>query len=220
MTDETTRAYSAVADRYIDLFGAVEQVDSRDLAFIAEHLGGARGTVLDAGCGPGHLSAHLASLGVDTLGIDPVPEFIAHATRAHPAPTFRIGSLDDLDDLGDLGDLGVPDGSLGGVLAWYSLIHCTPDELDRALRTFGRALAPGGVIVVGAFDGERRERFDHKVTPALTWPADDLADRLSRAGLDEIARDRRPASPEHRAHVALAARKVRGGAAARRNPHR
>lgn len=214
MTDETTRAYSAVADRYIDLFGAVEQVDSRDLAFITEHLGGARGTVLDAGCGPGHLSAHLASLGVDTLGIDPVPEFVAHAARTHPALKFRIASL------GNLGDLGVPDGSLAGVLAWYSLIHCTPDDLDRALRALGRALAPGGVIVVGAFDGERRERFDHKVTPALTWPADDLADRLSRTGLDEIARDRRPASPEQRAHLALAARKVRGAAAARRNPHR
>jgi 2-polyprenyl-3-methyl-5-hydroxy-6-metoxy-1,4-benzoquinol methylase len=55
-------AYAAAAERYIDLFGTSQKVHADDLAFIARHLTGRSGTVLDLGCGPGHLTGYLRAL--------------------------------------------------------------------------------------------------------------------------------------------------------------
>ena len=48
-------------------------------------------SVLDLGCGPGHLTDYLRSLGVDAMGIDMVPEFIAHAKATHPTGRYQLG---------------------------------------------------------------------------------------------------------------------------------
>ena len=90
-------AYASVADLYIGLFGTSEQVHADDLAFISRHLSRTDGVVLDLGCGPGHITGHLRSLGVDAIGIDLVPEFIAHARAAHPDGEYRLGSMRSLD---------------------------------------------------------------------------------------------------------------------------
>ena len=63
-------AYASVADLYIDLFGTSGQVHADDLAFIGRHLSIRPGTVLDLGCGPGHITGYLRSLGVDATGED------------------------------------------------------------------------------------------------------------------------------------------------------
>jgi 2-polyprenyl-3-methyl-5-hydroxy-6-metoxy-1,4-benzoquinol methylase len=81
-----------MAERYIELFGSTAQVHPDDLALIARHLSIRPGTVLDVGCGPGHLTAHLRSLGVDATGIDMVPEFIDHARASHPDGRYETGS--------------------------------------------------------------------------------------------------------------------------------
>lgn len=75
-------AYASVADLYIELFGSREQVHADDLALIGRQLSIRPGVVLDVGCGPGHITGYLRSLGVDAVGIDLVPEFIAHARAA------------------------------------------------------------------------------------------------------------------------------------------
>ena len=50
----------------------------------------ASGPVLDVGCGPGHVTAHLAGLGVDVQGVDLSPRMVEHARRLHPgAPVLR-----------------------------------------------------------------------------------------------------------------------------------
>ena len=67
--EQVRRAYGAVAEKYIELFGSRAQVHADDLALITRRLT-LRGTVLDVGCGPGHLTAHLRSLEVDAIGID------------------------------------------------------------------------------------------------------------------------------------------------------
>jgi predicted acetyltransferase len=185
-------AYAAVAGRYIELFGAVRQSHPDDLAFIGRHLAG---TVLDVGCGPGHLTAHLRSLGVAATGIDPVPEFVAHARAAFPDGDYRLGTMDELTPA-------------DGILAWYSLIHVAPGELGGVLSRFRGAVRPGGRLVVGFFDGDEVGAFDHRVITAYRWPADEMSRRLGRAGFTEVARLRRPADGRHRAQAAIAARAV------------
>ena len=58
MTDAAVlRRYNEVADVYIQMFGATGHVDPEDLTFLERNLGQCQGIVLDAGCGPGHLTA-------------------------------------------------------------------------------------------------------------------------------------------------------------------
>ena len=197
------QAYSSIAPVYIDLFGSVESVHADDLAIIERHLTHLDGPVVDVGCGPGHLTAYLHAAGSAVSGIDPVPEFIDHARRTHPHARFDLGSVADLP----LADRSVP-ASLAGVLAWYSLIHLTPDELDDALAAIRRGLRTGGALVVGFFTGMACEPFEHKVATAYRWPVDELASRLAAAGLVEVERLQRAQDGDRRPHAVIVARAV------------
>jgi SAM-dependent methyltransferase len=198
--ERVREAYASVADLYIGLFGTSQQVHADDLALIGRHLSIRPGTVLDAGCGPGHITGYLCALGVDARGIDLVPEFIAHAKAAHPAGEYRLGSMISLDAGND---------SVAGILAWYSLIHLPPDDLDGVLAEFRRVLTASGVLVVGFIEGDTVETFDHKVVTAYRWPVDEFSERLARAGFTEVERRRRPGDGTRRPVAAIAA--VRSG---------
>ena len=200
-TDDRVRgAYKEKFRLYIELLDRMS-VEDEDVAFVRRHLEGLEGTVLDLGCGPGQWSEWLHSLGLDVLGIDLVPEFIAHARWAHKGPEFRLGSITELD---------VPDSSAAGALAWFSTIHLPPVALDRALTELHRVLVPGGTTVLGFFDGEHEVvQFEHKVTTAWRWPVDAFASRLRAAGLDEVERFQwtLPDQPDRR-YAAIAARRA------------
>lgn len=133
------------------------------------------GDVLDAGCGPGHWTNHLNGLGLDARGIDLVPSFIDHARSTYPGIRFDLGSIDDID---------ADDGSLGGVLAWFSTIHHHPDDIHVPLSEFARVLRPGGRLLLGFFSGSEIEPFDHAVTRAYRWPAERLREVLDAAGFE------------------------------------
>ena len=199
--EQVRQAYASVAGLYIELFGSRQQVHPDDLAFIARHLAVRPGPVLDLGCGPGHLTGYLRSLGVDATGIDMVGEFIAHAQAAHPGGRYHLGSMEDLD---------VADHSIAGILAWYSLIHLSPHRLDGVLTGFRRAMAPAGTLVVGVFDGDEVAAFDHKVVTAYRWPVEAFVERLTRSGFTEIERPQRPSDGAHRPHAAIAAMATEG----------
>ena len=186
-----------MAEQYIEVIAGT-QVHEDDLNLIGRHLSIRPGAVLDAGCGPGHLTALLRSMEVDATGLDLVPEFIDHARRTYPAGRYELGSMRHLP---------VPDGALAGVLAWYSLIHLPPDDLGGVLAELRRVMAPAGTLVAGFFDGDEVVAFEHKVVTAYYWPADAFAERLRQAGFTEVERRQRPgvAEPGRRPHAAIAA---------------
>ncbi|MET8339087.1 class I SAM-dependent methyltransferase [Streptosporangium canum] len=141
------------------------------------------GPVADVGCGPGHVTAHLRSLGVTAFGVDLSPEMVALARDAHPGLRFEVGLMDALE---------VEDASLAGVLANYSIIHTPPERLPGTLAEFHRVLAPGGHLLI-AFQGyddptELAEAFDHKVSLAYRYSPGRVAELLLAAGLAEVAR--------------------------------
>lgn len=105
------------------------------------------GPVADLGCGPGHVTAHLRSLGVSAFGVDLSPGMVALARRAYPDLRFDEGSMTALD---------LPDGSVGGIVAWYSVIHSPPEVLPVVFAEFERTLAPGGYVLVGFHVGDER----------------------------------------------------------------
>ncbi|MEU8801358.1 class I SAM-dependent methyltransferase [Spirillospora sp. NPDC048819] len=185
MTDPVTRAaYDAVAALYADLFRDILDELPLDRAFItafAELVRGAGGPVADLGCGPGHVTAFLASLGVPAFGVDLSPEMVARARADHPDLRFDEGTMTALD---------LPDAGLGGILSGYSTIHMDPGELPEAFAEFHRVLAPGGHLLIAfqVCDGDAPQPFDHKVTLAYRWPPDRLSALLRDAGLNEAAR--------------------------------
>ena len=126
-------AYSSMSKQYIGLVGDGSQEHEHDMSLVRRHLAGLAGSVLDLGCGPGHWTCYLHSLGAEVTGVDMVPEFVAHARATYPGLTFRQGSMTELD---------VPDHSVAGILTWYSTIHLSPSELDGVLTDFRRPSRP------------------------------------------------------------------------------
>ena len=166
---------------------------------IRRHLGDREGAVVDLGCGPGHLTGYLHALGVQVTGVDLVPEFISHAKAAYPCARFEVASIDSL---------GMPFHALTGILAWYSLIHLAPTTVDNVLAGLRLTIARDGMLVVGFFEGDEIAPFDHKVFGAYTWPVEEYARRLTRAGFVEVERIQRPRDGATRPHAAIAARAV------------
>ena len=105
-------------------------------------------------------------------------------------------------------DLSCPDGSLAGALSWFSLIHLEPRQLDGALVAIRRVMAPGAVLVVGFFDGDRCQPFAHKVMTAYRWPAHEVAARMTRAGFTEVDRRHSAQHGDQRPYSAIAAHAV------------
>jgi SAM-dependent methyltransferase len=181
----TKAAYDAIAHLYAELFGNVLETLPMERAMLAAFTELVRahnsGPVADIGCGPGHVTAHLHALGQATFGIDLSSEMIALARRAHPDLQFDEGSMTALD---------LADGVLGGILAFYSVIHTPPRHLPAVFTEFQRVLAPGGHLLLGFFAGEDPlpQEFDHKVTLAYRWSPDSLVKLLRQAGFAEVSR--------------------------------
>ncbi|WP_460947816.1 class I SAM-dependent methyltransferase [Okibacterium endophyticum] len=195
-------AYSRRAAEYSEIFGSITAAHPSDRQLVESWAAGIDGPVIDAGCGPGQWTNHLAEQGIAASGVDLVPEFIARARASYPGIPYRVGSLDDLD---------VATGSAGGVLSWYSLIHLDPDLMQVPLVEFARVIRPGGGLLLGFVEGPAIEKFDHAVVDAYSWPVEMLGDELRSAGFEVVEAHTRT-GPGYRPHGAIAARRVGGDA--------
>ncbi|MBM7510364.1 uncharacterized protein YceH (UPF0502 family) [Nocardioides salarius] len=147
-------AYDAVAAPYAERF-TDELADLPFERWLLERAAqdAAGLPVVDAGCGPGHVTAHLAGLGVDARGLDVSAEMVAQARERHPGVRF---------DVGDLRRLIRPESAegWGAVLGWYSLVHLAGSELADAVAALARPLAPGGVLLLGLQAGHEVRRIE------------------------------------------------------------
>lgn len=193
--EEALGAYATRAAEYAERFGAIEAADRRDRALVESWAAAVGGPVLDVGCGPGQWTAAMHAGGADVVGIEPVEAFLEIARRSNPAARFRQGRAESLD---------AADASVGGVLAWYSLVHHTPGELDAALMGLARVVRSGGSVLMGFFAGPAGVAFDHAVATAWTWSVDALTARLAAVGLDVVDHHLR-ADPGARRHGDLLA---------------
>lgn len=194
--DAVAAAYGRWAEAYIDLVGSAERAPERDRATIAAWAADLRGPVLDAGSGPGHWSGFLHDRGIEVAGVDATPEFVEHARRTHPAVRFELGDLRELES---------DPGALGGILAWFSLIHLDPALVPGVLDRFVRALHPDGTLLVGFFSADRIGPFDHRVVTATAWPVVAMTRALETAGFAVVATDEWE-TPNGRRNAAVRAR--------------
>ncbi len=147
--EETRASYNLAAEKYYEDFKNEMRQKEYDRSFLGDfsrHFG--PGSLLcDAGCGPGHITRYVSDLGLDIFGIDISEKCIEVAERENPGIEFRVM---------DMAKLGIPDGSVDGIISFYSIIH-TPKRLQPLLfREFRRVLRDGGriAIVVKKGDGE------------------------------------------------------------------
>ncbi|GAA1320483.1 class I SAM-dependent methyltransferase [Pseudonocardia xinjiangensis] len=192
---ETVReSYDRVADAYVEM--GAGRLDAQPwlraaLAAFAESVRGL-GPVLDVGCGPGIVTAHLTGLGLDASGVDLSPRMIEHARRDYPDLQFSVASATDLD---------LAPASMGGVLGWWSLFNLPREALPGVLRTFADALVPGGHALVGTHvgDGDIARTEGYGGLP-VSWTThlyrpEELVGMLVDAGLEMVAELGLPVQP-------------------------
>lgn len=166
---------------------------------------GDAGPVGDLGCGPGHVTAYLAELGMDAFGMDLSPGMVEFAKSEYPDLKFDVGSLLDLP---------LADNALVGALAYYSLVHTPAEDLPTAFAEIHRVLAPGGLFLYGFKAGtgtyHLTEGYGHPIElNVYAYEPAAIHELLVAAGFVEVTRLTRPAiAPEKTDQAFLVYRKA------------
>lgn len=158
---DTQRSYDLVAAEYTErIFSELEHKPlDREMLDRLAAIAGPVGPVCDVGCGPGQVARYLHDRGVEAMGLDLSPEMVKQARRLSPDIAFQQGTM-----------LALPfeDGSLGGMAAFYCIIHIPRPELPAVFAEMWRVLRPGGALLVAFHVGDevvhRDEWFDHAVS--------------------------------------------------------
>ncbi len=121
---------------------------------------GARGRVLDLGCGTGR-NLPLLSPGTAAIGLDPSWDSLARARRRAPAVPLVVGRAEALP---------FRTGAFDTVLS--GLVFCSVPDPHRGLAEVRRVLAPGGRLrmLEHVRATERwKARWQDRVQPLWTW---------------------------------------------------
>lgn len=171
----TTLQTMEVHDVWTQHFRTAENDRFFNLAFdfIAECFGPPGDhRVLDAGCGSGTKSMHLARRGYHVLGLDFSSAILGPARQAAAA----AGLADRIEFAqGDLTAIDLPGGSVRRIVCWGVLMHVP--AIDQAVAELARVLEPGGTLIVS----EGNQRSLQAVT--LRW-----LKRLLRRNRAEVLR--------------------------------
>lgn len=159
--------------------------------------------IVELGCGPGQVGAFLRSFGRRVIGID--------LSRA--MATLAARRLDGAITA-DMRLLPLTDASVGGLVAFYSVIHLRRHELRPVVTEMARVLRPQGHMVLSAHEGEGEivlEEFMGRRVPfvATLYRLDELVEAAVASGLRVVRADRRAPypseSPTYRLYVEAAA---------------
>jgi SAM-dependent methyltransferase len=116
--------------------GADLEYEHQILPLVAEYVGRAQ-RVLDVGCGEGQVARHLAGLGCEVVGLDPIMAQVEVARDRAGGPQYARARADALP---------CGDATFDCVLVCLALEHV--DEFETALREVARVLEPGGRFVL------------------------------------------------------------------------
>ena len=182
MLDNVQDSYNRVAAEYARrIFGELEhkQLDRQLLDRFAAKVDGL-GPVCDLGCGPGHVARYLHERGVQVMGLDLSPVMVEQARRLNPSIQFRQGNMLSLD---------IEDGTSGGIVAFYSIIHVPRADIAIALAEMKRVLRPSGVLLLAFHVGDETVHLDEwwgqRVSvDFLFFRPEEISDSLRAAGFE------------------------------------
>ncbi|GAA3177500.1 class I SAM-dependent methyltransferase [Blastococcus jejuensis] len=167
MTREDPQHSAAYIQRFRDL--AAQGMDLVGEARLIDAMLARGSRVLDAGCGPGRVGGHLASLGHDVVGVDVDPVLIAEAATVHPAARWIVSDLAELD----LAAEGVSQPFDAIVCAGNVMTFLAPSTRAEVLRRLRAHIADGGRAAIG-FGAGRGYSFDEFLADAADagWAPD------------------------------------------------
>lgn len=193
--DDTRTTYDTVARRYADEIAgelANKPFDREFLDRFAE-LVKDQGHVVELGAGPGHVAAYLMERGVDMSALDLSAQMVDEAKRLFPGLQAVVG---------DMLDLPYVNGSLGGVICFYSIIHFDDAQLASAFKEMSRVVRTGGYVALAFHVGDevvhREQWWDMPVVIDSRFLPVELVTRLlGKAGLEVVTvEEREPYAPE------------------------
>ncbi|MEJ7582743.1 MAG: class I SAM-dependent methyltransferase [Acidimicrobiales bacterium] len=190
--DRLRSSYDRVAARYEETFLDELRGKARDRELLEAFGSSVGDPVVEIGCGPGQIGAFVRHRGRVVLGLDLSVEMVALARHRLDAVAAA-----------DMRALPFGDARVGGLLAFYSLIHLRRAELAAALAEFRRVLRPGGRVLFSAHEGQGQfdaDEFLGEPVPfvATLFELDELVAATVDAGLEiRIAERRAPYAGEH-----------------------
>jgi ubiquinone/menaquinone biosynthesis C-methylase UbiE len=128
--------YAAWAPKYDSMENALIRAEQPVVEGLTRRLPPSQ-RILDAACGTGRHSKHLAVAGHDVTGVDASPEMLALARESVPGATFVEGDLCNLD---------FADDGFDAVVCSLALTHVR--DLTEPIAEFGRVVRPGGRVIL------------------------------------------------------------------------
>jgi ubiquinone/menaquinone biosynthesis C-methylase UbiE len=152
--------YDSVAKEYAETFSGEHEKKPKDQEILKRFSIeiGDRRPVWDFGCGPGETAKYLKKLGIEISGLDLSEKILKQARTIHPEINFKKGNILELE---------FDDDSIGGVVAFYAIVHFTEKQVEIAFREVFRVLQQDGLFLLTYHIGEETihiEEFLNKKT--------------------------------------------------------
>ena len=176
--------YDAVAKEYAETFSGEHEKKAKDremLQRFSQEIGDRR-PVWDFGCGPGQTTKYLKDFGIEISGLDLSEKIIEQARTIHPEIHFRKGNILELE---------FDDDSIGGVVAFYAIVHFTEEQVEIAFREAFRVLQPGGLFLFTYHIGEETIHIDEFLGKKIDidfmfFTTDFIYSCLTKSGFEKI----------------------------------
>ena len=141
------RMYDSVAREYAEKFFGEHEKKPKDQEILHRFSIEIKDKkpVWDFGCGPGQTTKYLKDLGIEISGLDLSEKILEQARTIHPGIDFRTGNILELE---------FDDDSIGGVVAFYAIVHFTKEQVEIAFREVFRVLQPDGIFLFTYHIGE------------------------------------------------------------------
>jgi ubiquinone/menaquinone biosynthesis C-methylase UbiE len=195
--DGVRDTYDTVARDYEARFAAELDGKPRDRELLDAFADRVGDPILDVGSGPGQIGRYVRDRGRRVVGVDLSHQMTKLAARRlHSAVTA------------DMRVLPFATGSVGGAVAFYSLIHLPRTQVTVALGELYRVLRPRGRLLLSAHQGEGEVTVDEFLgAPVrLTGTFFTLVELLGYAtvaGFEVTHAERRPPYPSEGATTRL-----------------
>jgi SAM-dependent methyltransferase len=188
------RSYDRVAARYADRFAdelADKPFDRRFLDRFAADVS-ISGWTVDLGSGPSQIGTYLATSGLEILSVDLSKAMLQQA---------RVLRRESVCVQGDMRALPLASQSVAAIVAFYSLIHIAPPELEGTLRELRRVLSPGGRFALAVHIGDETLHRDEMLGEPVDidfffFEPGRLVQDLEDAGFTVRSREERDPNPD------------------------
>jgi ubiquinone/menaquinone biosynthesis C-methylase UbiE len=151
--DTVRDSYNSCASNYYDKLKCeldYKEIDRKLLFSFATTV--IPGKIADIGCGPGHVTIFLNRCGAEAvMGVDISDSMVEVAKSKFPELEFIVG---------DMLCLPIDSETLAGIVAFYSIVHLSPETINVAFKEFYRVLKPGGSVMVSFHRGSHTKHFD------------------------------------------------------------